>query len=345
MMSDKIENNDLNKQDKRLLYLDIARGFAMIMIFMIHLYSVKVYANFYVISFSLQLFYIISGCLIFYKRKDRYDLKVEIIKRIKNLMIPYVFFELIYDFLEFYQHGLNGFLISIKYAVSLTPLAAMWFLPAICIAEIVFIFLLEYLKDNRLIALNIIILYIIGLVLPMIAINRPTILLSRVLVALGFIYVGYISFKFINKIDLKTPYIIILIIIFAYLTRFNGVTSLYNVRYRNLFMFTFFSIVNSFLWILLSKKIQNVKYISKAITYIGTNTLVIMATHQKIIEIVVQRLINGYQYKNYLPGIIGMIIIMIIEIPIIEFINRKAPILAGKKKKSKILLIEDKASN
>ena len=57
--------------------------------------------NVWVRTFAVQLFFVISGALIRYSENKKTSLKEQIIKAFKSLMIPYLFFCLLYDFIRF----------------------------------------------------------------------------------------------------------------------------------------------------------------------------------------------------------------------------------------------------
>ena len=67
--------------------------------------------------------------------------------------------------------------------------------------------------------------------------------------------------------------------------------------------------------------------------YLGENSLIIMATHQVLLEKFIN-VVTGGQY-TYLTGLLMLVLIVSIEIPIIYIINRYMPFMIGKFPKKK----------
>ena len=103
---------------------------------------------------------------------------------------------------------------------------------------------------------------------------------------------------------------------------------LWSLQFNNVFLYTICSIIGSILIIYLFKTVKQ----SKMLNYIGKNSLIIMATHQVLLE----RFINAFTGRKYtyLTGLLVFLVILIIEIPIIEIINRYLPFMLGKKKQA-----------
>lgn len=65
------------------------------------------------------------------------------------------------------------------------------------------------------------------------------------------------------------------------------------------------------------------------IKYFGTNTLIIMSTHQMILNIIIVKFTN-MDYYGYIVGIGIFLLIALMEIPIIHIINNYIPFMIGK---------------
>lgn len=118
---------------KRIHYLDYAKGIAIILVVLGHIFSggnVKTY----IYSFHMPLFFIISGYLFNYSNVKSF--KEFINKKIKAYLIPYVTFSIINILGYYLLSGLslivlrNNLLETIKFC----GIGALWFLPVLFIA-------------------------------------------------------------------------------------------------------------------------------------------------------------------------------------------------------------------
>lgn len=127
--------------------------------------------------------------------------------------------------------------------------------------------------------------------------------------------------------DINFLSIIILFFINIILSHYNGFVDLWSLQFGNTFLYTICSVLGSLSIIYLFKKIKN----SHILKYLGENSLVIMTTHQVLINNFINQFTGG-EY-TYFTGILVLIGIIIIEIPIIEIINRYFPFVLGNFKK------------
>ena len=96
------------------------------------------------------------------------------------------------------------------------------------------------------------------------------------------------------------------------------------MEFGNCLFYSIDAILGLMFIIFISKKIDN-----KYLKYIGKNTLIILCTH-----LIIQRyfidVLTGKNRYFYLDGLSIFIVVCIIEIPIIEIINRYFPFMIGK---------------
>lgn len=76
---------------------------------------------------------------------------------------------------------------------------------------------------------------------------------------------------------------------------------------------------------MLFKKIENINLL----IYFGRNSLIILCTHQCIMSLI--RVIFRNDLTGMISGFIMFLIVILIEIPVIEIINRYLPFIIGKK--------------
>ena len=150
--------------------------------------------------------------------------------------------------------------------------------------------------------------------------------------------IGNISKQQIHKIQAMKPLnvlISILFFTFTYLiSRVNGRIDMNSNSYGNIVLFYCGAVMGIIAVITLSQWITK----NSILTYIGQNTLVILALHGLI-----GTLIKGFMVfvfhidlnilnDNTILNVIFTVMTLIIAVPIILFINRYLPELAGKKR-------------
>ena len=325
----------MNKE--RLNYLDLAKGFGIFAITLGHIYSNN-FIRTWLCSFHLSLFFIISGILIRHTNIDERSFKDAVIVRFKRLIIPYFYFEVLAILIWMLLNNKIN-LITFKWSIMDTILiytkaGATWFLPCLFVSELVFIFLIKVIKNNKLRILIFMTIFIIPFFIE--SKNHFIIVFFRNFTAIGFLAFGYYSYNFIMEKDIDARYVIFTILMTIGLSILNGVVDLYSLKYNNPVIYTICSIFGSYLVILTFKKIKH-KKINKIFNYYGTNSLIVMATQQVILSYFISRItgINAFNY-NYLYGIVILIVIMIIEIPIIYIINNYLPFMLGNFLKRKV---------
>ena len=155
-------------KDNRLHYLDAAKGFGMLAIIAGHMGHPEVEK--FVFSFHVPLFFIISGYLYSYKK--------DYTRRIKHMLIPYFMtamgllvltdireilkglrsmnFAAVskntveYVFATIYGSGVRQDFLSYR----IKPIGAIWFLLALLISQLIFDFVNQVIKNNKLLALR-----------------------------------------------------------------------------------------------------------------------------------------------------------------------------------------------
>ena len=165
-------------------------------------------------------------------------------------------------------------------------------------------------------------------------IEKFTVVFVRVVVAIFFINIGYYSYRFINKINLKVYQIITLTLVSIGFSLLNGHVDLWGIQFNNIFLYVFNSILGSLAIIFMMKKING----SKVLEFLGQNTLVIMATHQLILEAILKS-----SLIKYLNDIMIIFIILLLEYPLIKIINKYLPFMLGKKREKSIINKENNA--
>lgn len=312
---------------RRINYLDYIKGFAILLVILGHIYYYDNPIKIFIYSFHMPLFFIISG---FLSNNKSLDIKTTICNKFKSLIIPYIMFGCGIIFLKLIiNNGITGEIKSyILYFLTGTGMDALWFLPALFIIDIIYC-LLKNSKLNTLLKIpTIIVLFLVGLYGKNIHTNIVLVTLYRSLIGLGFFMLGHYTFNFIKKLNVSYITILILLIITVILGLKNGCVDLWSLDINNKILYITCSITGSLSVILFFKKISNESNDIKILRYCGFNSLIIMSTHQFILEIINK--ITRVTYYDTKLGIGIFIIVMLIEIPIIYVINRYLPFVLGK---------------
>ena len=325
----------------KINYIDYSKGIAILFVIFGHVYSGNNIATTWIYSFHMPLFFIISGFLL--KLNKNKDTKSMILKKFKSLMVPYILFSIISILGYYLINDLSHMVLkkSIFNTITLFGVEALWFLPTLFISESIFLYEKNNIDKNKYKILFYINIFLIIYIFMLIdkknynsVIENFTIVLVRSIVALFFINIGYYLYKVISKINLKIYQIFILAIISVVFSKLNGSVNLYSVQFDNLFLYVLNSIIGSLLIIAIAKKING----SKVLEFLGQNTLIIMATHQLIIEAILKSTLI-----KYLNGIIFIFIILLLEYPLIKIISKYLPFMLGKKREKSIINKENNA--
>lgn len=324
-------------ENKRLEYLDYARGLAILLVILGHIYDSSNHIKIWFCSFHLSLFFIISGILCKYTNVEKRNLKNIIISRFKTLILPYIFFELLAILTWMIQNDFT--LRALKWNIIDSVLmyckaGATWFLPTLFISEILFICMVKYIKNIKIDLVISLLIYLIPFIIK--TENHYVTVVIRCFTAFGFLSLGYFMSNIFIKNDLNIKIIVILLMINIILSNFNNLVDLWCLKFENPLLYTINAVLGSAFIIFSLKKIKYNKFLK----YIGTNTVIIMSTQQVILEVI--NAITKKQYYNNETGLLIFVIILILEIPIIEIINRYLPFMLGKfPKKKKIQTITD----
>ena len=326
---------------EKINYIDYSKGIAILFVIFGHVYSGNNIATTWIYSFHIPLFFIISGFLL--KLNKNKDTKSMILKKFKSLMVPYILFSII-NIVGFYlikDLSYEVFKGNIFNTITLFGIGALWFLPALFISETLFLFEKNNISKNKYKALFYIsIVFIIAIFIFVSkgnytnVIGKLTIVLVRSMVALFFINIGYYLYKVISKINFKIYQILILIVISIIFSILNGYVDLWGVQFNNLPLYVFNSIIGSLLIIAITKKINH----SKVLKFLGQNTLIIMATHQLILQAILKS-----SLIKYLNNIMIIFIILLLEYPLIKIINKYLPFMLRKKREKSIVNKENNA--
>lgn len=138
---------------KRLDYIDMAKGIGIILVIIGHISFVETHILVWISAFHMPLFFTIAGIMMAVKQPDFTDVKGLISRRVRNLLIPYMWFSVLYffmDILNLYIENITieNFYVNLISSLTFYGKSVMWFLTALFLAEVYFILLKSRLKDS-----------------------------------------------------------------------------------------------------------------------------------------------------------------------------------------------------
>lgn len=337
---------------KRLDWIDIAKGLLIIMIIYGHIDYQSAFSSF-LYSFHVQAFFVISGFLFGHnKSEDKYCIKDFLVRKFEALMIPYFSFSLLVIIYNTILALINGnnfkpILINLYETLSMLGILTLWFLPILFGAEVLYLAIrkLSFKISTAIILIAVLISLLLSQILSSsfsFVIYNILLVTFRVLRAVTLMYIGNIIYILMNKfLILDKPQLIfnlIATVLFVSL----GVLSFLFLLGGNEPRFTssefrivslIHSTICSFAVIYLSKTLSKIP--NKVITFLGKNSLIIMATHQPLEIIYLSSattvFLTNIINNHIINSILVLIVTMIFEAILIFVINRFFPFILGKK--------------
>ena len=205
---------------RRIKYIDLCKGLGILMVTWGHITKLDNPVDTWAASFKMAIFFVAAGYLIRYADSYRTQtLKGYSVKLLKSLMLPYVLFSILSIGFRFatmiMKHRIDIPAIKsyILATITLRGTFALWFLPVLFIAEILFFCLIKYLpKWVRIVILIVIpvfgiwesyfIRHLIVSVDPL-TFERISFLIlpiSKALIALWFLEIGHIGCMLFSKV-------------------------------------------------------------------------------------------------------------------------------------------------
>lgn len=313
-----------NIKENRIEYIDLIKGFTILLVVLGHIYQYNNPIKIWIYSFHMPLFFIISG----FFAKNNINLNKLLMKKFKSLIIPYISFGCCIILLMFLTEGLSDELKTyIVFFITGVGRDALWFLPALFVAELLFN-VISKIKNNIIKCAFFISLFIIGLCGDYFIHNIILTPMYRSLVGLGFYVLGSYSFKYLNKINVSYITLFIVFVVDLFLALNNKCIDLWALTFNNRFIYLTCSILGSFCIILLFKNLSERNISNNILKFFGINTLIIMSSQQFIINCINK--LTKMNYYNTLYGLAIFILVIVIEIPIIYIINNYIPWMLGK---------------
>ncbi len=365
---------------KRLDYLDMAKGLGMILVLIGHLQGDSIFTFspyiqplcVYIFSFHMPLFFIISGILMAIKNDEIKPFKDVATSRFRGIMIPYYWFSFFY-LLVVIVALIKGEIapatlyLNIWYVLGLYGMNVLWFLPALYMGELLFIFARRRIREDvpfiTVIVLSNAVVYSLSYFLGIAKFQTPfsermhelAIVVLRPVLVCGFITIGYYLHKllkkgskvgdFFNKPKLnekgklsgryRLSYIVLGIMLFGICFAFfkinNGI-DFRSLAFRNVFFFFLCALSGSFGMLSLCKGLPRVGLFC----YWGIGSLIFMVTHnsQTVLTFALKTAMYVNQFltraRGYICYAIVIIVITAYSTLMIYVIRRFFPFILGR---------------
>ncbi|MCR5673417.1 MAG: acyltransferase family protein [Lachnospiraceae bacterium] len=365
---------------KRLDHLDMAKGLGMILVLIGHLQGDSIFTFspyiqplcVYIFSFHMPMFFIISGILLAIKNDEIRPFCEMAKARFRGIMVPYYWFSFFY-LLVVVAALIKGEIapftlyLNIWYVLSGYGMNVLWFLPALYLGELLFIFLRRRIREDlpfiTIVALSNAIVYLASYFLGItdfktefsMRVHEFIIVLLRPVLVCGFISIGYYVHKllkkgsrigdFFNRPQLnekgkvctkyRLAYITLGLMLFGVcfaFFRINNGIDFRSLAFRNIFFFFVCSLSGSFGMICLCKGLPRVGLFS----YWGIGSLIFMVTHnsQTVLTLALKSAMYVNQYltraRGYICYAIVVLIITAYSTLMIYIIRRFFPFMIGK---------------
>ena len=354
--------------NKRVRYLDAAKGLGLYLVMFGHITTIGGNAiDNWSKTFKLAIFFIISGWLIAYKGNFENTQIVPFIKKkARGLMIPYFWFSLIAILYQAFFLRMKGILIpkykklmwdTVYQAISCRGISALWFLPALFIAELLFVLLLRkkgWLRKTISAVAALSVTLFLSRCFPILEgkfseatymyISYPLLAIAKGITGFFFMILGYGGCRVLSHIKISNIRLavgaaatILNIILLQYI---NGTVDFNNMKFGDIPLLWFLcASLGSFGAILVLEYFERF-YSYPLLGWGGNNSLIIMATHTTLGFRTL--LVKGWTSMAGMPDYLGLhfyvesVVIffelLLIEYAIVELVNKKAKFLTGNTK-------------
>ena len=309
----------------RINWIDQAKGIGILLVVIGHM-TIPLKLSILIFSFHMPLFFFISGYL-FNENKYTSDFKTVAVSKFLTLVWPFVTFTLlalllqsIYDF----QKTVESFK-YIRFLVGMDSInVPLWFLTALFSTEIIFSQIVRITKHKAVVIVGLVLVFaIIGFLNAYFWKIEIFYNIHIALIGLLFFLVGWLSKKYaiLNIEDKNKSLIIYLFIsslILFYFALNNSKLDMLESNYGTIYYVitaAFAGIISS---VLLAKLFQKIKYIKAIFSYLGKNSLIILATHTIYAPFILTVI-------GHLPFRLDRILTIVFIFGSIEILNRYMP--------------------
>ena len=346
------EHQAAAQERARLPYLDAARGLAILLVVLGHIWETEQPLPVLIYSFHVPLFFIISGILAAYTKQEQRPFGRLIAARLKSLLIPYACFELgfvvifgIRNHFDFSSQGLRAY-----DGLLLQPLnVPLWFLPTLFLTELFLRLLLKRIKNRTAVAFLCAVLFVIpffatgglgesaaGVLSEGPVSESPGRALAELLLrccsSLGFLAFGYFSCRFVTKKNPPVPAVLAVMALGFAAALYNGKTGIYKLTFHNPLLFTLCAVTGSYGVLFLLKKMYRKESCpaGRLLALAGRNSVAILGLHIIVLRILQQ--ILGLHTDSIGGGLLALAGICLLLVPACLILNRFLPFVVGKRR-------------
>lgn len=323
-------SNNICKGKKREEWLDALRALAICLVVFGHQYAGNVEFFVFTSPIKMPLFFILSGYLFSPKGFNTKDFLKNTFFR---LVIPWLFFGLIFSILLIPLKGIGQFLYKI---LDIASGKELWFMPAFIIGQVIFYLINKYMKKEWLIFISCLIIGVFGLCCSYLHFLRFA-MVDIALSAQLFFILGF--FLKDNKcfLELKKSWIVVLAglyLVFCVLTIFfwpGEAIDVHKGYYYNYGICFILIVIGCVAIMNIAKKID---HYPSLITIIGQHTLLIYILHFYTANAIL-RLFGLFDLPSkghFVFALIATIFSVIVCTYVSIIISRYVPILNGTKK-------------
>ena len=355
----------VNMQQKRLDYLDMVKGIGILLVVLGHMEDISTELRIWISSFHMPLFFIVSGILIAVKNEQDSDFSKILYKKWKGIIVPYLWFSLSYFVIDIANVTIIGnidtrtFIVDTISSLTFYGMSVLWFLPALFVSSVSFIYLKKKLSDKIVLPALLVIAvtaYIIKIEFAKIYDMNADSLLITSLINIVYIFLrawiamSYLGYAFyirkwyeaqvngnekFKTLDNRIFYLlvgIVLLVINIVVGMKNQCVDLRNILLNNVLLYYLAAFTGSFAIISICKAIPKINII----TYFGKNSIIVMACHVNYYILyagirfawIVDRVIT--RAKHYVFVAVTVTTVFVLSIIVIEAINRIFPFVIGK---------------
>lgn len=310
----------------RIEWVDLLRGICILCVMSVHLgvpeYIYRLYSPFY-----LAIFFFVSGYL-HLNSKNNF---VDVIKREKKLIIPFLSFGLFNLVWEFIVSGASVYTNTVKFFAQVSGSSgdSLWFISCLIICEILY-YIIELVLFNQNIYNGIcyVLLLLIGASMSCVySIHLPW-HIEVAMVLLFFFKLGALYREYESKLVFRTKKILFWITLLLYLTLVifypEMIVDSHVGQYSNFVIFIFSAMLAICFLTIFCKKMGKVNVIN----FLGQNTLIYYALHIKAFT-VIRKIICLFALPLWFQWILIYATTIIIMIIPIKIVNRFFPELIG----------------
>lgn len=312
---------------QRLEYIDVFRSLGIIVMVMGHIGFGGEFDHF-IHAFHMPMFFFTSG--FFYKRRDC-SIGEFVGKKVKSLLIPYIFFGIAHYFASLILDGFSIkpliYLFTFN-TISLPIAGALWFLTALFFTDIFY-----FLLDRWNVKLLIIPLVLVGSFIDQMLPYPLPWALSASFIGLGLYWFGEMSKKNEVKIEkllnMNWWQILVVGVITTILIFINGYINMREGTYAFMPLFWINALLSIYVGVSISKLICRTGNI-KWLTSIGRNSIVYVCLNQLVIRVLYKAF--GYiQMPIVITHLLMLVFSMIILYWLAELFTRtKLKVFIGK---------------